>query len=323
LSLRAKRRNLLPVTRGEGMRFVAMLAAALAIAGAASAQTKIRVAYTATGGFIGAFVAADKGFFEKRGLDIAFQLIGLNSNIPPAMVAGSIDIGGTTTTGLLQAADSGIPLVVVSGGAATVKGSTTGALLAGSKSGIAKPADFAGKKVGVPGIGAILHVLTENWLLTNGVDPKQVTFVETGFLQMRDGLANGLIDVVVTAEPTYSQILQAGVGHEVGRIYDALPRETAGIVYTATADWTASHKEAVRAFDEANAEAAAYYPAHTDEARATLAKYLHLTPQVANAVELPTTRPEVTAAQLQVMIDVMNRLGLLSTKIDPAKLLAP
>ena len=238
------------------------------------------------------------------------------------MVAGSTDIGGTTTTGLLQAVDSGIALVAVSGGAATAKGSTTGALLAGTRSGIAKPADFVGRKVGVPGIGAILHVLTENWLLVNGVDPKKVTFVEMGFLQMKDGLANGLIDVVVTADPTHAQILQAGVGKEVGRIYSALTKETAGIVYTATAAWAASHKDLVRGFDAANAEAAAYYPAHQDEARASLAKFLKLTPQVANAVELPVTRPEITPDQLQVMIDVMNRLGMLSTKIDPAKLLA-
>jgi NitT/TauT family transport system substrate-binding protein len=299
------------------------IAAALAFAGGAQAQTKVRLAYTATGGFLGAFVAADKGFFAKHGLDVEFQFIGLNSNIPPAMVAGSTDIGGTTTTGLLQAVDGGIPLVVVSGGAATTKGSRTGTLLARTGSGIQKPADFIGRKVGVPGIGAILHVLTENWLLVNGVDPKKVTFVEMGFLQMKDGLANGLIDVVVTADPTYAQIVQAGAGTEVGRIYDALTSETAGIVYTATAEWAGAHKDLVRGFDAANAEAAAYYPAHQNEARATLAKFLKLTPQVANAVELPVTKPEVTPAQLQVMIDVMNRLGMLSTKIDSAKLLAP
>ncbi len=128
------------------------------------------------------------------------------------MVAGSTDIGGTTTTGLLQAVDGGIKLVVVSGGAYTTKGSTTGAILARPDAGITKPADFAGKTVGVPGIGAILHVLTENWLVTNGVDPKKVTYVELSFLQMKDSLGRGIVDAVVTAEPTFSQILQAGVG---------------------------------------------------------------------------------------------------------------
>jgi NitT/TauT family transport system substrate-binding protein len=302
---------------------VAMMAAcAVLLAGSANAQTKVRLAYTATGGFLGAFVAADRGFFAKHGLDVEFQLIGLNSNIPPAMVAGSIDIGGTTTTGLLQAVDGGIPLVVVSGGAFTSKGSTTGALLARPAAGIDKPADFVGKKIGVPGIGAILHVLTENWLLANGVDPKKVTFVELGFLQMKDALGSGIVDAVVTADPTYAQIIQAGVGKEVGRIYRALDKETVGIVYTATADWVASHEDLVRGFDAANAEAAAYYPAHQDEARATLAKYLHLTTQVASTVELPVTKAEVTAGEIQVMIDVMNRLDLLTTKIDPKTLLA-
>ena len=58
-------------------------------------------------------------------------------------------------------------------------------------------------------------------------------------------------------------------------------------------------------------------------ATAALAKFLHLTPQVAVAVELPKTRAEVTPEQPQAMNDVMNRLGMLSTKIDPKALLAP
>jgi NitT/TauT family transport system substrate-binding protein len=304
---------------------ILVLAMGVIAAGAATsrADTKVRLAYTATGGFLSSFVAADQGFFKKRGLDVEFQLIGLNSNIPPAMVAGSTDIGGTTTTGLLQAVDAGIALVVVTGGAYTTKASTTGTLVARVNGGIVKPADFVGRKIGVPGIGAILHVLTMNWLLENGVDPKKVTYVELGFLQMKDALQNGLVDAVVTADPTFSQIVRAGIGVEIGRIYRALKTETQGIVYSATAEWAASHADAVRAFHEANAEAAAFVPTHDSESRAVLAKYLHLTPEVANAVELTTTKADVTAAELQEIIDVMNRLGLLTTKIDPSKLLPP
>jgi NitT/TauT family transport system substrate-binding protein len=312
--------------KGEGRmayRRVIVFALAVLLGEPALAQTKVHLAYTATGGFVGAFVAAEKGFFAKHGLEVEFQLIGLNSNIPPAMVAGSIDIGGTTMPGLLQAADGGLPLVVVSGGTYQTKASTAGAILARPDAGITKPADFVGKKIGVPGIGASFHVLTEYWLLKNGVDPKQVTYVELGFLQMKDALGKGLVDAVTTAEPSYSQILQAGVGKEVGRTFDAIGKPTIGIVYTATSDWASSHKDLVRGFDAANAEAASYYPAHQDEARAAMAKYLHMTPQVANAVELADTRAEVKAADIEVMIEVMDRLHLLSTRIDPNRLLAP
>src|SRR5579862_7900272 len=81
---------------------VALGSLALACPRGASAET-IRVGYTPSASFDAAFIAKDQGFFQKRGLDVELQVIALNSNIPSAMVAGSIDIGGTTTTVLLQA----------------------------------------------------------------------------------------------------------------------------------------------------------------------------------------------------------------------------
>ncbi len=38
---------------------------------------------------------------------------------------------------------------------------------------MSKPADFVGKKVGVPGIGAFLDVLFRKWLIDGGVDPRR------------------------------------------------------------------------------------------------------------------------------------------------------
>jgi len=290
---------------------------------AAQAETKLRIGYTPAASFVGAFIAKDKGFFAAHGLEVDLQVIALNSNIPAAMVAGSCDIGGTTPTVLLQAVDSGIDLAVVSGTNVTFKGSTNSAIIARNGAGIAKPADFVGKKVGVPGIGAIIHVMLRQWLKQHGVDDKAVDYVELSFPQQPDALKNGLADAVVTVEPTYSRIMRAGLGTDVGHAYDVLPLGTQTIVYSVTRDWAEAHPDLVRAFAEANAEGIAFVLAHPDEARATIATYMKLPEGAARDIELPHVSAKVTAKDLTVIADIMTQQHMLRSPIDAEKLLAP
>lgn len=286
----------------------------------ASAET-IRIGYTPSASFDAAFLAKDQGFFDKRSLDVALQIIALNSNIPAAMVGGSIDIGGTTTTVLLQAVDSDIDLTVLSGTNLTFAESTNSAIVARNGAGIEKPADFVGKKVGVPGIGAIVDVMQRQWLKQRGVDYTTVDYVEVPFPQQPDALRNALVDAVVTVEPTYSRILRAGLGKDVGRAYSVLPLGTQTILYSATRAWASAHAQAVRAFAEANAEGAAYAETHPDEARTAIAKYMKLPPDAAKDIELPHPSARVTKADIDAIADIMTQQHMLHGAIDAAKLL--
>src|SRR5580704_12976315 len=73
-------------------------------AGSDLAQNKIQIGCTATSDCASAMVAVDEGIFKKHGLDAEMVLIGINSNIPAAIVSNSIQIGGPTSTVFLQAA---------------------------------------------------------------------------------------------------------------------------------------------------------------------------------------------------------------------------
>ena len=57
-----------------------------------------------------------------------------------------------------------------------------------------------GKRIGVPGLNGVNHIVAMKWLENNGVDRKAVTYVETGFAQMGDLLKGGQVDVVVPVE---------------------------------------------------------------------------------------------------------------------------
>src|ERR1700716_3834671 len=96
---------------------VAAVVAAILAIGPVEAQTKIQIGCTATSDCASAMVAVDEGIFKEHGLDAEMVLIGINSNIPAAILSNSIQIGGPTSTVFLQAADGGLDLVAVSGAA--------------------------------------------------------------------------------------------------------------------------------------------------------------------------------------------------------------
>src|SRR5258708_31929658 len=111
--------------RGNMRNFMAGVAtlAALLLANGAQAQTKIQVGCTATTDCASAMVGVDEGIFKRHGLDVEMVLIGINSNIPAAILSNSIQIGGPTSTAILQAVAGRLDMVAVAGASILSKNS--------------------------------------------------------------------------------------------------------------------------------------------------------------------------------------------------------
>ena len=184
------------------MARIGLLAAALTLSFAllASAATKIKIGCTATSDCASAMVAVDEGIFAKHGLEAEMVLIGINSNVPAALISDSIQFGGPTSTVFLQAVDGGLELVGVAG-ASVMSKTSNDAVAAFVRNGVevSTAKDFVGKKVGAPGLGAFLHVLFRKWLVEKGVDPKSVNFVEVTFPTMNDVIKAGTVACRPTA----------------------------------------------------------------------------------------------------------------------------
>lgn len=306
-----------------GRRAAIAGAATLALSGEpARAATRITLGYTATLGFNGAFVAKDRGFFEAQGLDVTLQLITLNSNIPGALMGGSIQVGGPTPTVLLQADDGGLDLVVVAGCAGIDPANRSDGLLARKGSGIAKAGDLVGRKVGVPGLNAYYHVMIRRWLGAQGVDWKRVNFVETPFTQSADVLRSGSVDAVATGEPFSVRIVEDGIGTLLVPMSDVAPGGTPTLFYAATREWARAHAAALPGFRAAIADAIAFQTRDPDGARVSAGKFIKLPPEVMKTIALPLLQAEVAPAQLQFWADVMTQQGMLQDKPDVAKLIA-
>ena len=309
--------------RRNALHALAALPLAASLPARAQAPTKIVFGYTAVTDFASVFVAAEEGYFKKRGLDVELKFIPINSTIPAAIQSDSLQIGGPTPSVFLQAVDGGLDHVVVAGGGVTSKSITGFGLVARAGSGIKTAQDTVGKKIGVPGLGAFLHVTFRAWLKSQGVDYKKVNFVEAAFPQHGDLLRGGSVDAVVSADPFMSRITDSGVGYVASYYSTFLPEGQPTIIHTARRDWVEKNAAAARAFREALQEAAAFManPKNNDKVRAAIGKYIKLPPEVIAKVQISPPGPVVTEKQLSYWVSLMKDQDMLKTTPDVAKLI--
>ncbi len=266
-------------------------------------------------------VAIDEGIFKRLGLDAEMVLIGINSNIPAALLSNSIQIGGPTSSVFLQAVDGGLDLVAV-GGASAMNERTANLVAVVGRTGVnlKEPKDFVGKKVGVPGLGAFLHVLFVNWLMEKGVDPKGVNFVEVSFPTMNDIMKSGAIDAVVAGEPFITRMSNAGTGTAAFRYLQELNRSEPVIIYAASRDWAQKNPEALRKFREGIAEGAKIVNTNRDKASESISKFTKQPLDLVKMFPPAYSQPELKTSDLAWWVDIMKQQKLMQNNVDLAKI---
>ena len=307
-----------------------LIAGALAAAGAvalpvrAQATTRIVFGFTAVTDFATVFVGREEGMFAKRNLDVEAKFIPLNPSIPAAIQADSLQMGGPTPSVYLQAVEGGLDHVVVGGGGGTSKSMTGVGFVARAGGSIKTAQDCVGRKIGVPGLGAYLHVSFRAWLKAQGVDYNKVNFVEAAFPQHADLLRGGSVDAVVTADPFMSRILQSNAGYVVSYYSTFLPEGMPTILYTARRDWAQKNAAAVKGFREAIVEAAAFInqPKNAARVREDLGKYIKLPPEVLASIQISPPLPVIGEKHLNYWADVMREQGMLKAAPKVAQLIA-
>jgi len=289
------------------------LPALLAAPGLALAQapTRIRLGHTNAADWTAAFIARDQGFFARRGLEVELTAIAIGSNIPAALQSASIDIGGPTPPIVIQAIEGGIDLVLVSGASFTSSTSRMFGLVARNDIGATTPQELAQRRIGVPGINAVMHVMFRQWLQDKGVDFRRVRFIEVPFAQMNDALRSSSVEVVVASEPAMSRIQQSGNGRILNYFAQELKEDTLVTAYTARRDWAERNAAAARLFREAIAEGSAFATANDEVARRTVARYLNTPEEVVPLIAIPVLKTEISQVQVTDWVTMMQGQGML------------
>lgn len=299
-------------------------AASLGFPHLAMGAPPVLLGYSAVTDFAPIFVAATEGFFRQRKLDIELRFVPVNSTIPAALQSDALQIGGPTPSGFLQAVEGGLDLVAIAGGGVTAKDIVNAGLVSRPGANINTAADCVGRKIGVPGLNAFLHVTFRAWLKQQGVDHRRVQFVEAPFILQADLLRGGAVDAVVSAEPFLTRIVDSGNGKVASYYTTFLPDNRPTVLYVARRDWVQRNPETVRAFREAVQDGARFVrqPANEGRVRAALAQFIKLPAEVLAKVPISRPNAALTTEQLAYWVELMRDQDMLKTTPNVERLIA-
>lgn len=188
------------------------------------------------------FVAKEKGYFRKEGLEVEIHPGGAGID-PIKLVAANVDdVGLASYAQILLARSKGVPVVAI--GEEYV---TSGVIAISLRpSGITSPAHFVGKKVGIIA-GSDTGTVYEALMAKQGIDRAQIDEVPIGFdLSV---LFNGTVDVSTVAYVTNQPIFAEQKGYPVNiidpRQYGVNP---GGNVFFTSEETLQKKREALRRF---------------------------------------------------------------------------
>jgi NitT/TauT family transport system substrate-binding protein len=299
-----------------------VICASFTLVHAANAQTKISIGYSPFIDALTAFAAKDKGIFAKHGLDAELILVPLNSNMPAAILSGSVNLGAMSTTVFLQAIDAGLKLQIAQNISMLPNKDAVIAFATRSDVAFEGGKGLEGKRVSVPGIGSSAEVLFQIWVSRNGGDPKKITAVEMASAQAGDAMRAKQIDGAVVVEPFLTRIVQGGIGKIGFRLTDGLPGPVTAISYVGESAWIAKNAPTVAAARAAFLEATEWVKANPAEARALITTYLKLPKEVVDILPLPMFQDTIADADLRFWLDAMKAQGRLRSAIDTTQLMA-
>ena len=190
-------------------------------------------------------------------------------------------------------------------------------------SNIKQPSDFVGKKVGVPGLNAFLHVMFREWLTMKGVDWKKVEFVETVFPQMEGILKSGSVDAVVAIQPFMSRIIGTKSGELLSNFIRDMPAGMSITVFASKKAWADKNQDAIKAYRAGFDEGSAYAHANPDEARAVVASFLKLPPPAVAAVTIPQFDSKLSDKNLAPWVSIMKSQGMIRGDVSLKNIIVP
>jgi NitT/TauT family transport system substrate-binding protein len=292
-------------------------AASVALMGPAWAQgMKLNIGYVPNGDFTPVFIAQDKGYFAKAGLDATLTPIPIPSNVPSVLTAQSVDIGPATAVNLFQTAEGGLNLVAITGYNRNLAGKEPAQIVMRTGTTYSGPADVAGKRIGTPGLLSTFDLFLRSWLRKNNVPFEKITQVDVTFPPMHDMLKSGQLDAVIAVDPFRTQIVKDGTGFIAADFMSDVSKDCVGLVWLANRDWAAAHPKERAAFIAGIRAGIEDERKDMQGAMDVEKKYLHFSAPLTDDFQLT-----LTPADLEFFQGQMLQVGFLKKKLDVSTLM--
>jgi NitT/TauT family transport system substrate-binding protein len=144
------------------------------------------------------WIAEEAGLFKKYGLDFQLVYISSASMVTAAMLSGSGDVAISGGEAIVRASTQGVKELVF---IAAAKNSLTHSILARPE--IKRPEDLKGRTLGLTRIGSNSHYFVVQALRRYGLEPADVSFIQTGGqVENLTALLTGKVDAATMTGPS-------------------------------------------------------------------------------------------------------------------------
>ena len=235
-----------------------------------------------------------------------------------ALLAGSLDICGTTLAHAIHSASLGQPVVLVA-----ALCNKCSALVVKKNGLVHKVIDLKGRKIGyVP--GTMHEILLRETLARSGLSPgKDVQLIRVDFFDMGLALARGEIDAFLSGEPFPTLAVGQGYGSILSYPYygESVGTINAGMLVRRNA--IEKHPELVLELVTAHAKATEYLKTHPEQWLQRAAEFgtpLPILEKAAPNMELAWFMDEDFIARTRALGQRMQALGVIQRQPDYSKL---
>ncbi len=197
----------------------------------------------------GFYAAQERGYYRDEGLDVNIYVPANPEDVLKTVGAGRDDFGVSYQAEVLLARGEGVPVVSV---AAMVQ-HPLNSIMVLEESGITRPSELKGKKVGVTGI-PFEEALFQAMLEHEGLSIDDVTVVNVGF-DLGPSLIGRKVDAIVGAYWTHESIAMEMQGYPITimRMEEWGVPDFYELVLVASEDMISSHPDTVSRFVRATA----------------------------------------------------------------------
>lgn len=300
----------------------AMFLLSVFYSGIAAAETqKVRLGIGYALAYVPLYVAKEKGFFKKEGVDVEFVPIEIVPDMIQSIIGGSTDAGVGGTFALITFIAKGAPVSAVG---YYGYGGNRIALAARKGSGIQSIKDLEGKSVAVQ-TGTIAAQMWTNMVAAEKIDTSKIDVKNIRNLDIPASVASGAVDAIITWEPNPTTLEERGLVKVIQRA--GKYQESYGAVIFGN-KFISENPKTVQKFLTAHFQASQFVRQHPKEAAEIAAKYVRgstvETLMKSNAHMV--FDPRITSKSLQELgddIKFMRKEGRLSRDIKPEQLVTP
>ena len=317
-------RALLLVVAVMAVAAVAILVYGVFITRQGTESVPVRIAYMKVDAALPMFVAYERGFLQKRGLQPEMTLLAASTQLVEALVAGRAD----AAAGL--AVQTGLSAWVSAPGSFRILGMTqftekqsTGCVLAKKDSPINSFQDLAGKKVG--GIPSTFHPLVlEIVAEQHGMPAKSIQYVGMAPDLHLQALQAGTVDALYAFRGTCAQGEKMGIGKAILRgqtirVLNPMP----SVLTAVSTSFEKAQPRGAKAVEDALNDALEDMKKNPEEGKRILAQY---TGEETDMVDLVLWTgylrwQDVNPKHVQAFADLLYQRGLLTKPVEAAALL--